>query len=233
MRPLDVRFSLLLVVALLTSCRAVEPLTSSDAVSTALPQLTPCQPVACWQGVSLNAVQPSNMQDYARQISGFKNAQLSNTWTSGDLSAYAWMDGAGHSIRVAFRHDKGIALYQTVGSVDLGQIIARFGPPSHVFVWSNVVQGRYTADIIVVFTSQGLLIFSGEEKIHQDAVTLSSRSKFIGYSLATSNELKEIIQSLNLASNSPPAQQDSELNKYVTKAQGWHGYGDYRVDIRP
>jgi hypothetical protein len=225
-------FVLIVAALLLTSCQTVELLTSSDAVSTALPQLTPCQPVACWQGGSLNAVRPGNVQDYARQMPGFESAQLSNTWASGDLSAYAWMDGAGHSIRVAFRDDKGIAAYQMVDSVELGQVIARFGTPSSVFVWSNAAQGRYTADIIVVFAAQGLLVFSGEEKVHQDVVTLSPRTKFIGYSLATSNELKEIIQALSLASSSPPNQQDPGLDKYVTKAQEWHSYGDYRVDVR-
>jgi len=222
---------LMVLALLLASCRSLEPQASAVTDNTGLPQLTPCQPTACWQGVNLNAVRPENVENYARQMPGFESAELSRTWTSGDLSAYGWINGAGHSIRVAFRDDKGIAAYQMVDSVELRQVMARFGDPSHVFVWSNAAQGRYSADVIVVFATQGLLFFSGEEKINQDVLALSPRTKLVGYSLTTSKDLKEIIWALSLASSTPP-KKDLGLDQYVVKAQKWHGFGDFRVDVR-
>ncbi len=221
--------ALVLSILLLTSCQPLGPQTLKSTDDTVLPQLTLCQPKVCWQGISLDTVRPDNVNSYTRQIRGFEGAELTKTWTRNGFTEYGWRDRAGRFIYIAFRDDQGFRISQSVDDGQLGQIVARFGNPTHVFVWNHYAVGRLTAGVVVVYAAQGLVFFTGEERVYNDLIAISSHTKILGYDLTISSNLRTMIMAQDLADEHPRADM-RYLDDYLAKAQPWHGYGDYRVD---
>jgi len=220
--------TLFAMVLLLSSCQSLSSSAPGITDRMVLPQLNPCQPVACWQGVSLDAMRPESVEALTRQIPGFENAELTRTWSRDNYNEYGW-SGPTRSIFVTFRDDRGFIVSQLTYKVELKHIIQRFGNPSHVGVSNNYALGRYTANANVVFASQGLILLAAEEQVRDNTLNVSPDMRIIGYILTKSDNLRGIVEAMRLAARNPP--KDTQyVDKYVAKAQPWHGYGEYRVD---
>jgi hypothetical protein len=225
----------LLLAFVLSSCQVSGPVPP-------LGDLTPCQPVYCWQGAQLQTLHYAEIEDRIRSLPDFEQAKTGIGWTVEDLASQAWisprktLEGEPQWVGVVFKDGRATSLSRSFSPLTLRTVVRQFGEPSHVLVHNSGPPSHMLVSMTIIYAPQGILFYSDQvPNRHREApfrYKITPGLKIWDYTLGSSSDLEQLMYDDQLNSGWPPDDTTYTRAKlFAQQAQPWKGYGDYEVAL--
>ena len=197
-----------------------------------LSELTTCESGICWQGHALTTLTPQAVQNGVRQLKGYEGADIQQLWSEGDTSVHGWNPTGEIYVELVLRNDEPVVLARgPIQGVTLGQVIDRFGAPSHVLVQKYPNPELLLVAVDVIFEPLGL-IFHALPAQGDHEFDVSSSLQIDSFTLSSSRKLSELVSSALYPLTEPPRVSLTNVGELLASlAQPWRNYGHYEVNV--
>ncbi len=244
----DIQRLLLAFIGILTAaigtlgCAPPIPQESTPYVVEADPlaALTPCPPSFCWRGRPLADLDLGTVTGLVRNIKGYQDVDVSDEGTEANYRSYAWFRPPGRQkeqkepqyVEYVSENGEFLVIGQSFPSVGIGDVIARFGEPSHVSIYLSSGPSSGEVGFTLFYEDKSLVFHGNPFRNHEPTMAragIPPDASISAYDVTKPGTLSELIHANLLTTRTPLAKVDAATERWLQAAQNWRGYTTYDV----